>query len=536
VWKIADFGLTSEVSSTFGVTTGAARTQGYRAPELLHTGEKRYTNKVDIWALGCILYELAIGKKAFIDDIAVVNDSFESPVMSDLSSESFSDHSKAKIIDVLVGLLSRNPDSRPDSSSLHLLFSQYDLELKFHVSDSSRKNDQTYISNLPEDSGVNTSSTMPIQPSFPAPPVPCWKVYEASVNNANTRIVTLCGDESQTKSSVALWNPLAPPSSQLLRREELYNEMPVRWDPVPGFSGNGNRLIMYLAVEHTGAIWDATDGHTVGKIPLLGEGHLLAMALNQDASRIATAHSFKATGEELGQLRPLENTSQQIDLLKMRGIRRISLCYGFDEDFLFGLATSNSKYQTSIGFIWDTRTRMTVKQCHFDEGLFNDRPLFNSPAKKDSVIIPFCNPKNGTESPRLLYGYFNDSNPFVPRFGNDRMFIGPAPSGFWILSETKHVRYYRPNWRGIKEWDRAESIEQEVQSANIWLFQWDGSQKDPLLFGNLKTQLLFHEIKLVNVNKEGTTATLLTKNEELRIAPVLKPDFSNGIRRKFKGS
>ena len=36
----------------------------YRAPELL-LGQTKYTNKVDIWALGCIFYYMQTGKTLF---------------------------------------------------------------------------------------------------------------------------------------------------------------------------------------------------------------------------------------------------------------------------------------------------------------------------------------------------------------------------------------------------------------------------------------------------------------------------------------
>jgi serine/threonine protein kinase len=72
VWKIADFGLTSAGTSKRAYTTIYSRgTCSYRAPELIADEKATYTNKVDIWAIGCILYELAFGKKAFSDDLAV---------------------------------------------------------------------------------------------------------------------------------------------------------------------------------------------------------------------------------------------------------------------------------------------------------------------------------------------------------------------------------------------------------------------------------------------------------------------------------
>jgi serine/threonine protein kinase len=72
-WKVADFGLTAEGTSKRAMDTLFARgTPGYRAPELVNPdGDKTFTNKVDIWATGCILYEIVCHKKAFENDFRV---------------------------------------------------------------------------------------------------------------------------------------------------------------------------------------------------------------------------------------------------------------------------------------------------------------------------------------------------------------------------------------------------------------------------------------------------------------------------------
>jgi serine/threonine protein kinase len=69
-WKIADFGLTSEATSNRLVTTSARGKPCYRVPELLRD-TSGYNNKADIWALGCIGYELFTGRKAFRNDYHV---------------------------------------------------------------------------------------------------------------------------------------------------------------------------------------------------------------------------------------------------------------------------------------------------------------------------------------------------------------------------------------------------------------------------------------------------------------------------------
>ena len=72
LWKIADFGLTSHATTTRARTTyGGRGKQSYRAPELLRDPKLTFNKKVDIWSLGCILFELITGQKAFESDFHV---------------------------------------------------------------------------------------------------------------------------------------------------------------------------------------------------------------------------------------------------------------------------------------------------------------------------------------------------------------------------------------------------------------------------------------------------------------------------------
>jgi serine/threonine protein kinase len=71
-WKIADFGISTEGTTKRVQTTQLARgTPSYRALEVVK--DERFNNKVDIWALGCILYELCFRKRAFNGDMAVLS-------------------------------------------------------------------------------------------------------------------------------------------------------------------------------------------------------------------------------------------------------------------------------------------------------------------------------------------------------------------------------------------------------------------------------------------------------------------------------
>jgi eukaryotic-like serine/threonine-protein kinase len=48
-------------------------TASYRAPEVLDSNGPKYNKKTDIFALGCIVYEIITGYKLFHNDFAIIN-------------------------------------------------------------------------------------------------------------------------------------------------------------------------------------------------------------------------------------------------------------------------------------------------------------------------------------------------------------------------------------------------------------------------------------------------------------------------------
>ena len=55
--KIADFGLSKNMEESKAYVSSIAGTMVYSSPEALNN-QKKYSFPSDIWALGCILYEL----------------------------------------------------------------------------------------------------------------------------------------------------------------------------------------------------------------------------------------------------------------------------------------------------------------------------------------------------------------------------------------------------------------------------------------------------------------------------------------------
>lgn len=121
-WKLADFGLTVEGSSNTEHTTRyGTGSSGYRAPELMSDSGKRYTNKVDIWAMGCILFELATGNRAFNDDWAVFryqsSRKFEGITLFDTVDP-------LPVTNHIVNMLKIKPSARPSAPALSQDFIQ----------------------------------------------------------------------------------------------------------------------------------------------------------------------------------------------------------------------------------------------------------------------------------------------------------------------------------------------------------------------------------------------------------------------------
>ena len=61
--KIGDFGISKKHNNTMSMANTLVGTNIYKAPEI--HGSMPYNEKADIWALGCILYELATLQPAF---------------------------------------------------------------------------------------------------------------------------------------------------------------------------------------------------------------------------------------------------------------------------------------------------------------------------------------------------------------------------------------------------------------------------------------------------------------------------------------
>ncbi|CAN0877820.1 Probable serine/threonine-protein kinase DDB_G0276461 [Linum grandiflorum] len=116
-WKLCDFGSTStnhkrfEKPEEMGVEEDNIRkhtTPAYRAPEMWDLYRRdRISEKVDIWALGCLLFRICYLKSAFDGEskLQVLNGNYRIPESPKYNSA---------VTDLIRDMLQASPDDRPD--------------------------------------------------------------------------------------------------------------------------------------------------------------------------------------------------------------------------------------------------------------------------------------------------------------------------------------------------------------------------------------------------------------------------------------
>lgn len=93
------------------------RAEIYRAPEL--TDGLNFDNKVDIWSMGCILYELATTKPAFVDDMAMFEWYFRDKPFHVKLDDHFEETDRATICESIQKMLHKDPSMRPSARTLY---------------------------------------------------------------------------------------------------------------------------------------------------------------------------------------------------------------------------------------------------------------------------------------------------------------------------------------------------------------------------------------------------------------------------------
>jgi len=108
----------------------------YRAPELMREDPHSYSNKVDIWALGCILHEIALCENVFLSDAAVLEYCSSRRSLNVSCGEHFDGNANINISNAIHDMLQIDPSQRPSASVLLERFHRYyqqAFEIQLHT-------------------------------------------------------------------------------------------------------------------------------------------------------------------------------------------------------------------------------------------------------------------------------------------------------------------------------------------------------------------------------------------------------------------
>ena len=119
VWvKLGDFGVSKRILDQTTTTLHTqVLTQGYSAPEVLgldsNSETSNYTNSVDIWSLGCVIYELLVGTKLFVSEAQVYSYFYRKRPFSKDKLKVLSTLTDDLGISLLKSMLLTQPEDRP---------------------------------------------------------------------------------------------------------------------------------------------------------------------------------------------------------------------------------------------------------------------------------------------------------------------------------------------------------------------------------------------------------------------------------------
>lgn len=123
--KIGDFGVSKHISDDITILNTTVGTPGYTAPEILHfidaddtEGSSGYTTKVDIWSLGCVLYQLLTGQVPFTTSALAKHCRDK----SDFPIALLAEHATPRLTSLIQKMLHKDPRGRFDTdAALHHL-------------------------------------------------------------------------------------------------------------------------------------------------------------------------------------------------------------------------------------------------------------------------------------------------------------------------------------------------------------------------------------------------------------------------------
>ncbi|KAL5207801.1 hypothetical protein ABZP36_032236 [Zizania latifolia] len=236
-WKLCDFGSTSTNHKCFdkpeemGIEEDIIRkhtTPAYRAPEMWDLYRREViSEKVDIWALGCLLYRICYFKSAFDGEskLQILNGNYRIPEQPKYSTA---------VTRLIKDMLEASPNDRPDITQVWFLVNELlPLELQKNLSDGASS---AISMSLQDEDGYKRTHMMPRR----SPPPPPREQSNISQSHGYSK----AGDAPLG----AFWATQHAQGSQVAdNRSPLFDEEPIK--PSPSSKHNQSRVDISISAS-----------------------------------------------------------------------------------------------------------------------------------------------------------------------------------------------------------------------------------------------------------------------------------------------
>ena len=480
-------------------------TEGYRSPEFLLNEQQVITGtySVDIWAVGCILFELWQGRKAFQNDwntreYYLTHDHFMDDGELKCREVTFSKDADTIFWREIERLTSKEPESRPKSQKL--------LERVREI--------QGF-----NDAAVQTDPIVICPPVKKLPGVDGteeWTVRDAVVSSTSPYIVIGSYGQDRRQYRIQLWS-IEP---ETILWEDVVNPV------IPTFSQDG----LYLVINSGDTLGDDTlkvmdieklkiDGgasdvahylirsfkptNPVAAMCVRNGGVGVAYSYNE--VKVTSTTSWLMNKKTESKVTILTADSKPVDVVISTPMSDVSIADP-DGRYLYAIGKPQSDPPTLKGYVWDLTSdgRNCIKYLTFSDGDYRELPLRAfSLAARTYLTVLSTNPRESQDEVRTILRMYTRKGTLTSQFGCGWLLFTPSLEGVFILSVGKLLYHNRdlPEYDEFEErscrWcyvDCPAPLSNRVEDYNatgpelpLCLWKWDGEDKKPQWVGMLTT-------------------------------------------------
>lgn len=457
---------------------------------------------LDIWALGCILFELSRGEKAFQDDWSTHGYYQTNDCVRKTGRVVFSDIDEAIIAREISNMTLKEPAARPPAQVV-LERVQEILKRPF-VKDAATQTEPVVI-HRPD------RERHPVQDD-----TEIWIVRDTVISPTNYHVVTGSLDRDRSRYNVQLWS---------VDNDEIL------WETVqeatmicviPTFSQNGRYLVVYsrdsleiIDTEELRVVWSFKPRYAVLATCVRDRGDGVAYSYK---NLFVTSRDPQLILEEAESHHVSSGCSRNVDVIQSALMSDVSLTYDRDARYLYAVAKPDMDvcYQNIRGYVWILDRKTCIKRLTFSSGEYREFPIRGFAVSKPGLAVLSSNPTPKADV-RTILRLYTQKGTITHQFGSGGLILTPSLKAMFILSVGKLLYHDRDlpefeygdygdepvrtcRWLYVScPAELSNDIEDYSASTSrlpLCLWWWNGKDKEPQWIGKLTMDILdFEDVK-----------------------------------------